>query len=177
MSDAELIERLKAKDSEAYREVLNLYGDALYRYVYRLSGDSQLSEDVVGETYLRLVERIDEFIYTGAPLKAWLYRVAHNLAINASRREGRLRPSSDLDLEPAGPNSDPAAEVGSQLEAEDLRAALGQLTEDQQQVLTLRFFAGQSSSETAQALDKSEVAVRQLQLRALRALGRILGHE
>lgn len=171
MSDADLIARLKANDDEAYREVLARYGDALYAYVYRLTGDQQLSEEVVGDTYLRLVERIGEYVHTGAPLKAWLYRVAHNLALNALRRTGKL--STELP-EIEAPAADPAAEVVARMEAAELHTAITRLTEDQQQVVLLRFVAGQSSAEVAQALEKSETAIRQLQLRALRTLGRLL---
>jgi RNA polymerase sigma-70 factor (ECF subfamily) len=173
LTDAELVERLKANDDEAYREVVALYGDALYRYIYRITGDQALSEDLLGETYLRMVEKIDTFNYQGAPFKSWLYRVAHNLALNALRKTQRV--VGGVDLETVLPHADdPAATVDQRLEAEEVRSAMAQLTDDQQQVLMLRFMAGHSSGEVAQTLEKSETAVKQLQLRALRSLGRLL---
>src|SRR6476661_1780872 len=86
VTDAELVVRLKANDESAYREVVVRFGDPLYGYIYSITGDHHLSEDVLGETYLRMVEKIDSYTYYGAPLKAWLYRIAHNLAINAVKR-------------------------------------------------------------------------------------------
>src|SRR5919199_3557031 len=83
VTDAELVARLKANDDEAYREVVARYGDPLYGYIYSITGDHHLSEDVISETYLRMVEKIDTYEFYGAPFKAWLYRIAHNLAINA----------------------------------------------------------------------------------------------
>ena len=173
MTDAELVARLKANDDEAYREVVARYGDPLYGYIYSITGDHHLSEDVIGETYLRMVEKIDTYTFYGAPFKAWLYRIAHNLAISALKRARRL--TGDAAIEDAlGAADDPATTIDARLEAEELRQALSELTEEQQQVVLLRFVAGQSSSEVAQAMEKTENAIKQMQFRALRSLGRLL---
>jgi len=177
VSDAELVARLKARDDDAYREVLDRYSDALYSYIYGITGDSQLSQDILGETFLRMVEKIDTYTYYGAPFKAWLYRIAHNLAINAVKQARFTVSVTDLD-QVARPVTDPALRVAARLEEEELRAALRaalpELTEDQQQVLLLRFVEGQSPGEVAQTLGKTENAVKQLQFRAVRSLERLL---
>ena len=173
MTDAELVARLKANDDEAYREVVACFGDPLYGYIYGITGDHHLSEDVISETYLRMVEKIDGYEFYGAPFKSWLYRIAHNLAINALKR---VRPTVGVEvLDTAPANDDPAATVAARVEAEELRVALAELTEEQQQVVLLRFVAGQSTGEVAQALDKTENAIKQMQFRALRSLGRLMG--
>jgi RNA polymerase sigma-70 factor, ECF subfamily len=177
VTEQELIKRLKARDEAAFSEVLARYGDALYAYTFGITGDSQLSEDVVSETYLKLVERIDEYRYTGAPLKAWLYRVAHNQAISAIRRTQRVAPSDTYELEQISAPSDLVADIVAQQDNEALQAALAQLTEDQRQVVVLRFIAELSPPEVAQTIEKSETAVRQLQFRGLRALNRLLQHQ
>lgn len=175
MSDAELVARLKARDEEAYREVLGRFGDPLYSYIYGITGDEQLSQDLLGETFLRVVEQIERYTYQGAPFKAWLYRIAHNLALNALRRERRVVAVADLD-QVARPITDPAINVAAASEEAELRAALRvslpELTEEQQQVIALRFMSGQSLAETAETMGKNENAIKQLQLRALRALER-----
>lgn len=175
VSDAELVARLKDRDEDAYREVLARYSDPLYRYLYGLTGDTQLSQDLLGETFLRVVEQIDGYTYQGAPFKAWLYRVAHNLALNALRRERRLVAGADLERV-ARPITDPAIRIADQLEEASLRAAmwaaLPELTEEQQQVLALRFVTGLSLAETAETMGKNTNTIKQLQLRALRALER-----
>ena len=173
MTDAELVARLKANDDEAYREVVARYGDPLYGYIYNITGDYHLSEDVVSETYLRMVEKIETFTFYGAPFKSWLYRIAHNLAINAMKRTHHTVDVTTVDVV-APPSEDPAATIAARAEAEELRTALAELTEEQQQVVLLRFVAGQSTGEVAQALDKSENAIKQMQFRALRSLGRLL---
>ena len=173
MTDAELVARLKANDDAAYREVVARFGDPLYGYIYSLTGDHHLSEDILSETYLRMVEKIDSYIFYGAPFKAWLYRIAHNLAINALKRANRLVGAEMLETA-APPVDDPATTIATRLEVEELRTALGTLTEEQHQVVMLRFVAEQSTAEVAQALEKTENAIKQLQFRALRSLGRLL---
>ena len=173
MTDAELVAGLKANEDAAYREVVARFGDPLYGYVYSLTGDHHLSEDILSETYLRMVEKIDTYTFYGAPFKAWLYRIAHNLAINAMKRAQRLVSAEAIESA-ASPIDDPAITIAARLEVDELRAALGKLTEEQQQVVMLRFVAEQSTAEVAQALEKTENAVKQLQFRALRSLGRLL---
>ena len=173
MTDAELVAGLKANDDAAYREVVARFGDPLYGYIYSLTGDHHLSEDILSETYLRMVEKIESYTFYGAPFKAWLYRIAHNLAITTLKRAQRLVGAEAL--ESAAPTlDDPATTIAARLEVDELRAALGELTEDQQQVVMLRFVAEQSTAEVARALEKTENAVKQLQFRALRSLGRLL---
>jgi RNA polymerase sigma-70 factor, ECF subfamily len=174
VTDAELVARLKGNDDDAYREVLARFGDPLYGYIFSLTGDHHLSEDILSETYLRMVEKIDTFTFYGPPFKAWLYRIAHNLAINALKRAPQTIGSAALDSTAAPPVDDPAATIVANLEAEAVRAALTELTEEQQHVVLLRFVAGQSTGEVAQALDKTENAIKQMQFRALRSLGRLL---
>jgi RNA polymerase sigma-70 factor, ECF subfamily len=173
VSDAELVARLKANDDQAYREVVARFGDPLYSYIYSITGDHHVSEDVLSETYLRMVEKIDTYTFYGAPFKAWLYRIAHNLAINTMKRAQRLVGADALETA-APPIDDPAVTIATRLETDELRAALAELTEEQQQVVLLRFVAEQSPAEVAQALDKTENAVKQMQFRALRSLGRLL---
>jgi RNA polymerase sigma-70 factor (ECF subfamily) len=177
MSDADLVARLKNRDDEAYREVLERYSDQLYRYIYGITSDVQLSQDILGETYLRMVEKIDTYTFYGAPFKAWLYRIAHNLAVNTLKQNRFIVGGANLE-QVARPITDPAIRITAQLEEEELRAALRaalpELTEEQQQVLMLRFVAEQSVAEVALALGKTENAVKQMQFRAVRALEREL---
>jgi len=173
VTDAELVARLKANDERAYREVVARFSDPLYGYIYSITGDHHLSEEVLGETYLRMVEKIDSSTYDSSPLKAWLYRIAHNLAINTLKRTRHLVRDEAIDAA-AAPADDPATTIAERAEAEALRAALTELTEEQQHVVLLRFVAKQSAAEVAQALQKTENAVKHLQFHALRSLGQLL---
>lgn len=176
MTDAELVARLKTYDDEAYREVVARYSDSLYGYIYSITGNQHVSEDVLSETYLRMIEKIDSYRFYGAPFKAWLYRIAHNVAINHVKQAHRHAGSVTLDIT-APAIHEPETAVTMRVEAEELRAALSELTDEQQQVVLLRFVAGQSSGEVARTLEKSENAVKQMQFRALRSLGRLLDRQ
>ncbi|MGQ9828065.1 MAG: sigma-70 family RNA polymerase sigma factor, partial [Roseiflexus sp.] len=135
---------------------------------------AHLAEDIVAETYVRMLERIGDYRVTGAPFRAWLYRIAHNLAINAITRDRSTH--DDLTLVRAEASYGNPSEAFEREEMhEALRRALKMLTDEQQQVLLLRFVAQLPVAEVAQQLQRSEGAVKQLQLRALRTLGRLLG--
>lgn len=172
MGEAELVVRLKQYDPEAVSEVVKEHGLALHRYVAALVGDYDLAEDVVSETFMRMLAHIDTYTYR-APFRAWLYRIAHNLAINTVRCERPVAGEEVLARIVAGGDS-PEQAVQQSEERAALRHALLKLTEEQQQVLLLRFVAEQSTAEVAGALHKSEGSVKQLQFRGLRSLARLL---
>lgn len=174
MDDAELVDRLKRYDAQAVSLIVERYGAALHRYVAAIVADSHLAEDIVAETYMRMLERIGDYKMTGAPFRAWLYRIAHNLAVNAVTRD-RSVPGDALLARSEALSGNPAEAFEREELHEMLRRSLRTLTDEQQQVLLLRFVAGMSIAEVAQQLQRSEGAVKQLQLRALRALGRLLG--
>lgn len=174
MDDAELVGRLKQYDDAAVSMVVTQHGAGLHRYVAALVGDAHLAEDIVAETYVRMLERIKEYTYTGAPFRAWLYRIAHNLAMNAVTRNRTVADQAVLERQEA-PEGDPAQRVEQREEHAAVRQALGELTDEQQQVLLLRFVAEQPIADVARQMQKSEGSIKQLQLRALRSLGRALG--
>lgn len=174
MDDIELVRRLQQYDAQAVSLVVERYGVALHRYVAAIVGDPHTAEDVVSETYVRMLERIGEYRTTGAPFRAWLYRVAHNLAVNLVTRRRTVSDENAL-VQVEAPDGDPAIDLERRETHAAVREALQTLTPEQQEVLLLRFVAQQPIAEVARQLQRSEGSVKQLQLRALRSLGRILG--
>src|SRR5689334_8982688 len=63
VTDAELVAGLKNNDDAAFREVVARYGDPLYGYIYSITGNHHFSEDILSETYLRMVEKIDTYTF------------------------------------------------------------------------------------------------------------------
>lgn len=173
MDDAELVERLKRFDAQAVSWIVERYGVALHRYVAAIVAGSHLAEDIVAETYMRMLKRIGDDKMTGAPFRARLYRIARNLAINAVTRD-RSVPGDVLRVRSETLSGNPAEVFEREELHEALRRSLKTLTDEQQQVLLLRFVAGMSIAEVAQQVQRSEGAVKQLQFRALRALGCLL---
>jgi len=168
-----LVERARRRDREAFGALYDLHVDAVYRYLYYRLGNGAECEDLTEQVFLKAWEAIDRYAWRGRPFLAWLYRVAHNTLADY-RRAGR--PSLSLDASMLErPAADEALEQA--LTAQQLAAALQELTPEQAQVITLRFFAGWSNAEIAREMDRQEPAVRALQVRGLMALRRILTRE
>jgi RNA polymerase sigma-70 factor (ECF subfamily) len=170
MSDPEnWLPGVRKLDPEALGAAYDALSPALFRYAYRLLGDTQVVEDVVAESFSRLLTAIRNGGGPHTYLRAYLYRVAHNLAMDHHRAAPALALEEDelhrLAVEP------PQDEVRDGAAA---RQALWRLTEDQRQVIVLKFYQGLSNEEVAAALDKPVGAVKSLQHRALEALRRIL---
>jgi RNA polymerase sigma-70 factor (ECF subfamily) len=171
-----LLKRAKAYDLEALAELYDHYGPRMYAYIYRRVGDATLAEDLTAELFLRVLRALRNERAWSDSFRAWLYRVAHNLVVDHYRRQPSL-PAQSLDESLAAQHGDPLVIAEDVQASERLRAAIGQLTQDQQQVLALRFGEGLTAKETARILGKSTGAVEALQHRALAALRRILTGE
>jgi RNA polymerase sigma-70 factor, ECF subfamily len=157
----------------AIRHVYRLYADAIYRYALYQSGNPTLAEDVAGEVFVRMMESIGTYSYRGAPLSAWLYRIARNLVIDQQRRGRRLRPLEQVE-QTRFVSDNPVDLAEQRLGWEELRSALGELTDEQRQVIILKFVEDLQNHEVAEIVGKNEGSVKSLQHRALRNLRRAL---
>jgi RNA polymerase sigma-70 factor (ECF subfamily) len=168
-----LLKAARAFDKEALAKIYDLFSDPLYAYAYKHVGSPQVAEDLVAETFSRFLTALER---GGGPenhLKAYLYRITHNLITDLYRREPP--PAQELDEERLVEDSPgPSGIVAELQDAERVRRALRLLTPEQRQVLTLKFLEGWTSNEIAQSLDKSLGAVKALQHRGVAALQRIL---
>jgi len=147
---------------------------AIYRYVYYRVGDERTAEDLTAEVFLRAVEGLPNYEPRGVPFAAWLYRIARARVADHFRRQRRGGTAALDESWPSGEDS-PLAQLERLSLHERLRAALGHLTTDQQQVIVLKFVEGFSNAEVARILRKTEGAVKSLQHRALNALHRLMG--
>jgi RNA polymerase sigma-70 factor (ECF subfamily) len=172
-----LVERAQGGDAEAFGELYDRYVDLVYRYIYYRVGSSQLAEDLTSETFLRALRRISTFTWQGRDVGAWFVTIARNL-IADHYKSGRYR----LEM-----TTDDIVETGSKMVADGpenavleamqnkvLLAAVKQLNAEQQECIVLRFLQGLSVAETAQAMGKNDGAIKALQYRAIRSLGRLL---
>jgi RNA polymerase sigma-70 factor (ECF subfamily) len=171
--EAKLIRRAKGGDPTAFAQLYDEHQPAIYRYIFYRVGSDAVAEDLTSEVFVRLVESIDDFIYRGSPLLAWLYTIARNLVNDHHRSQGRaVMVPLDEGLQ-AGAR-DPEAAASLALSQERLSEAIEQLTEDQRQVILLKFMEGLDNATVAQVLNKSYGAVKALQHRGLASLQRIL---
>lgn len=172
---AELVDRAQAGDSEAFGELYDEYSQAVYRYVYARVSSVALAEDLTSETFVRALRALDSFRWQGRDFGAWLVTIARNL-ITDHFKSGRVRleaPTDEIETHDSATQG-PEIDVLTQVTAEAVRRAVADLPDDQRDCLTMRFFSGMSIAETAKALDKSEGAVKQLQLRAVRQLAKVV---
>jgi RNA polymerase sigma-70 factor, ECF subfamily len=159
------------RDRNAFAPIYERYVDQIYAYVYAMTRDTALAEDVTAATFAKALEELPRFEWRGVPYSAWLYRVAGNMTARSKRRPGwiELQPHMTADF------TDPAdlAEAGER--AARVRAAVATLPQDQRRAILLRFGGGLHNREIAGIMRRSEGAVKLLTFRGLTALRRHLG--
>jgi RNA polymerase sigma-70 factor, ECF subfamily len=99
VNERNLIERVRAGDSRAERELYDAHVDRVYRLAYRLAGDDDLARDFTQETFIRAFERLDGF-RGDAAFSTWLHSIATSVALNGLRKVKRFR-TRESDLEEA----------------------------------------------------------------------------
>jgi RNA polymerase sigma-70 factor (ECF subfamily) len=142
----------------------------LHAYLRHRIGDSAAAEELASEVFVEAVARIDRYEWRGLPFAAWLFRIARNLAVSHIRRRARHEKALRRWDVPQPQRS----HLERQDDTRDLTSALDSLTEEQRDVIVLRFVDDFSVRETAQILKKSEGAVKTMQHRALASLRRTM---
>jgi RNA polymerase sigma-70 factor (ECF subfamily) len=165
-----VLERLARLDAAAWQDLFNEYFRKMYSFAYVRTGDIEAAEDIAAEVFAAAARRIGSYRDTGAPIGAWLYRIARNLTADYLERR-RRRPQVSLE----GIELESLNWAAGLEDKNDLAAAIAALTRDQQEVITLRFINDCSLEETARTLGKSTGAVKLLQHRAIASLRRHLG--
>ena len=171
--DRPLIERVRKGDQDALRTLYERYFDRIYNYVYARLGRAEDAEDLAIDTMTKSLTRLDLFHDQGGAFSSWVYRIAHNATIDHYRRHGKVGLVS-LEQAPVPESADPSEVAVEQLSNEDLHAAIRDLTDEQQQVLILRFFQDLTAAQAAAVMGKTVGAVQALQHRALGSLERAL---
>ncbi|MBN1956372.1 MAG: sigma-70 family RNA polymerase sigma factor [Anaerolineae bacterium] len=175
-SEQALLERAQAYDEQALGELYDRYAPRIYAYLYRRVHDAQLAEDLTSEVFVRMLRAIQSEWFWHTSFRAWLYRIAHNLAVDHYRRQGQAQ-VFDLEEQRIAAPDNPDSTLMEKLSGQRLRAAILNLTVDQQQVLALRFGEQLTARETAAVMGKTTGAVEALQHRALVALRQMLKEE
>jgi RNA polymerase sigma-70 factor (ECF subfamily) len=151
------------RDPGRFAELYERNFDRVYAYVVRRVGDRDAAEDLTSEVFHKALAGLNRFEWRGASFAAWLYRIASNAIADRWQRAARER-------------GNPLPEAGDDVEFAEVerRATLFQLVRklpgDQQRVIMARFVEQRSVREIAQALGRSEGAIKQLQFRALENL-------
>ena len=172
-SEQVLLEKARQFEEHALVAIYDEFSPGIYRYAIRQLGDEHLAEECVADTFSRFLAALKGGKGPNQYLRAYLYRIAHNWITDCYRR----RPPPDLPLDSelhADPFTEPAQIVAEGMRQQEVRAALAQLTEEQRQVVVLKYLENWSNEEIAGVLEKPVGAVKALQHRGVRALRRIL---
>jgi RNA polymerase sigma-70 factor (ECF subfamily) len=174
-SEEELLIGAASFDEAALGELYDRYEARIYSYIYRRTGNSALAEDLTAQVFLKMLEAIRGGKAWHSSFSGWLYRIAHNAVIDFYRQRDRQK---QTDLEDAATLVDsdhnPVVIAETNMDATHLRGAISRLTEEQAEVISLRFLEGYSISEVAIMMDKTEGSIKALQYRAVATLRQLL---
>jgi RNA polymerase sigma-70 factor (ECF subfamily) len=179
--ERQLASKASEGDRDAYSALYERYVDKIYRYILFKVSDRDQAEDLTSQTFLKAWDAIGDYEWRNHPFGAWLFRIAHNLVVDhhRARRES-------VSLDDASPHIEARAVAGGTrpdrmlaraIAESRIRNAIDRLTDEQQEVLILRFYEGLSTGEVADLMGKRNGAVRGLQFRALSALRDLLDRE
>lgn len=144
---ARIIVGCKRADAESFSQLIDMYSRRCYGYFYRLTGNRDVSDDLLSELFVRLVEKISSF--KGGSFDGWLFRTASNIFHDYLRDKYRRRrliegQKERLELRPGKKERDDNENV------DKLQIQLGKMDEDTRKLLMLRFYSQLSFKELAE---------------------------
>ena len=169
-NEEKLIAKAKAGEREAFGVLYDNYVSGIYRFVLIKVGSKADAEDLTHQVFLNAWQKIGRYISKGFPFSSWLYRIAQNAVIDFYRTNKK---HVDIDAIPEDALSDKPEfdrQIDNAMQVRLVHSTLKELDQDQQSVLIMRFVNELTNKEVAQALGKSEGAVRVIQHRALKQL-------
>ncbi|MCB9419574.1 MAG: sigma-70 family RNA polymerase sigma factor [Ardenticatenaceae bacterium] len=168
-----LLNRARALEPEALEKIHDLYYVPIYRYIAFRVNEHETAEDLTSEVFTRLLSALQDKTAPQKTIKGWLFSVASRVVKDFYRKKYRRK---QVTLEESVPSltDGPAQKVESMLTNESLRQAITELTEEQQEIIALRFGYEMSIRDVAETTGKSEGAVKMLQARAIAALSRTM---
>lgn len=169
-----LLSGARSLDPTVLAEIHDTYFPAIFRYIAYKVGDRQTAEDLTSEVFVRFLHAVRERHTPQNTIRGWLYKVAANLVNDHYRQKQRRIQEVALPDALPGLGPKPAEQIINKQTLENLRLALDQLTEEQRQVIELRYGWEMSIRDVAETIGKSQGAVKQLQARALASLARLM---
>ena len=168
-----LLRGARELDEPALSTIFETYYLPLYRYIYQHLRHRATAEDLTAEVFSRMLEQLAKGRGPDQHLRAWLYRVAHNLVIDHARRQVH-RDHDPLDEGMVSTEQDVEMEVHGAIQRERAVTALQRLTPAQRAVIILKYLEGYTNQEISSMLDLSVGAVKALQHRGLASMRRYL---
>ncbi len=169
-----LVAEAQSGDPWAFGMIFDHYHEAIHRFIASRVNRPSDAEDLTQHVFVKALEALPRYESRGIPFGGWLFRLARNAVIDHARTR---RDHADLDTiaDRAHGDAGPEEMASVRQELDAVAAALASLTDEQREAIELRFFAGLSAREAAEAMGKQEGTVRGLQFRAIAAMRRQLG--
>lgn len=144
---ARIVDGCKRGDAQCFSQVIDMYSSRCYGYFYRLTGNNDISDELLGELFVKLVEKVR--LYKGGSFEGWLFRIASNIFhdyLRSKQRQKKLLETRQTQLE---------SEVGEDKRSEGeqidrLQKQLVRLDRDTKELIMLRFYSQLSFKEIAQ---------------------------
>jgi RNA polymerase sigma factor (sigma-70 family) len=180
--DLELHRRLSARDSEAFDELYRRYGRSAFGVALRVTAQEVIAQEVVQDAFLALWRAPEAFDAARGAFRSFFLSLVHHRAVDAVRREERLRKRTERasNLEPAT-GEDPAEDVVEdaylRVRRKEVRAALSTLPPEQRTVLEMAYFGGMTQARIGEELGIPLGTVKTRTLAAMRKLRTALQEE
>lgn len=162
-----LAQRAAEGDAAAFEQIYNILADELYSYICGQCHNQSAAEDILANVFLKSWRSIRGYHAGSDRFRRWIFAIARNEVRDYWRTSKRTMPMFDLDVTD---DSEPESEADPEDARRQVAQAMAILTEDQRQVVVLRYFSNKSHEEIAGIMGKREGAVRALLLRALRRM-------
>ena len=176
LAEWDIVRRAQEYDEPAVEALYQKYYPKIYNYAFLQMGDAQASEDLASDVMLKMIESMHKYTFRGLPFGAWVFRIARNRLIDLHRRR-RRRGEVDLSGTLSSALASPQVLAERALERGQIQIALKHLTDEQRQVIVLKFIQGFDNRSIGQIMGRSEGAIKSLQHRALGALRRLMYQE
>ena len=173
LAEWDIVRRAQEYDEPAVEALYQKYYPKIYNYAFLQMGDAQASEDLASDVMLKMIESMHKYTFRGLPFGAWVFRIARNRLIDLHRRR-RRRGEVDLSGTLSSALASPQVLAERALERGQIQVALKHLTDEQRQVIVLKFIQGFDNRSIGKIMGRSEGAIKSLQHRALGALRRLL---
>ena len=167
-----LIKKAQKGEAESFGILYDHYSSPIYRFIFLKVNNKSLAEDLFHEVFLSAWQNINNYSHKGFPFSSWLYQIARNRVIDYYRTKKDFTEISDEEDRFITLTAENV--IDHSLNMEKIKGALDQLSEEQSNVIILRFINDLSPAEIALVLNKSEGAVRLMQHIAIANLKKIL---
>ncbi|MDD5037745.1 MAG: RNA polymerase sigma factor [Dehalococcoidales bacterium] len=169
-----LVDCAASGDTEAFGRIYDIYADRIFRHVYYRTGNVEEARDLTQEVFIKAWQALPKYRRTKTPFLGWLFTISHNRVIDYYRTKKNYAYLNN-EIIPDDRERSPEKLAEARFTQQEVRKAILQLPEDQQQVILMSFIEGLEYSEIAAALNKSEGNIRVIVHRALKRMRAILG--